>query len=135
MKQIIILFSIMLFSIGLFAEDVPSIMNYRTGEIFTDFDLAATEAISGDTFPLGVLNDTGEFTQTDNDVSIKKWLNLKSATLKTETKFYDTEYYVWDVWEYDAAEKEIKLYWQWYFTDNEQHKPIDFKLNKYGVKK
>jgi len=113
----------------------PAIRNTRLGIVYTNFDIAADNAISGDTFELGLYSDTKGWILDDDDNAIKQWLNLLEPTSKTTKKFYDTQHYVWDVWEYNNSEKGIKLILQWYFPNNEQHKPIDFELTKYGVKK
>lgn len=63
MKKLILLISIfVLYSTGLIFADIdemqPAIRNTRLGIVYINFDIAAENAISGDTFELGTYSDT-----------------------------------------------------------------------------
>ena len=114
----------------------PAIRNTRLGIVYTDFDIAADNAISGDTFELGIYSDTDGFKKTDDDNAIKQWLNLAEPTSKTLKTFEpNPEYQVNDEWIFDNSEKGIKLIYKWYFETSKYNKPILDKIVKYGVKK
>ena len=65
MKRLFLLISIFILclSISMFADKLidynkPAIRNTRLGIVYTNFDIAADNAISGDTFELGIYSDT-----------------------------------------------------------------------------
>ena len=143
MKRLFLLISIFILclSISMFADilidyNKPAIRNTRLGIVYTNFDIAADNAISGDTFELGLYSDTEGWILDDDDNAIKQWLNLAEPTSKTLKTFEpNPEYQVNDEWIFDNSEKGIKLIYKWYFETSKYNKPILDKIVKYGIKK
>ena len=76
MKKLLFVFMIMMLVSICYAEDTPAIRNQTTGIVYNEieYNTAAIEATSGDEFDIGIINDTGEFINTNNSNSIENYI-------------------------------------------------------------
>jgi hypothetical protein len=115
-------------------EWTPAIqIQNETKTVYTNFDIASEKAQLGDTFLLGEWNDTELWRQTDNDNALKQYLNLSEPTTKTLKQFEAKT--VWDYWEYNNPEKQIKSIMQYYFKLDGYNRIVLDYINYFGVKK
>jgi len=110
----------------------PAIRNTRLGIVYTNFDIAADNAISGDTFELGTYSDTDGFKKTDDDNAILNWLE---NPIRQEIQTTLNNYPVIDKWIFDNPTKQIKLEWKFNHILGRFGYPADYTKTKQAVKK